>query len=89
MNIICSALYEEQLKEILEEMIKEDYKAAKSFKLYLDTILLNIPTKSKKYKPSRYFDDQNIKDVDHQGFIIPFFEDVEKKVFVILGIVRK
>ena len=52
MNIFCTPLYERQLKEILQDYIAEDSQATKSFKLYLDTIIINIPTKANKYKKS-------------------------------------
>ncbi len=90
MNIICSELYETQLKEILESIISEaDYKTAKNFKLYLDTIILNIPTKAKKYKTSIYFDDDSIKDIEYEAYTIPFILDEENKIYRLLGIVKK
>ena len=89
MNIICSQLYEKQLKEILEILVKEDFQATKSFKLYLDTLILNMPTKVKKYKESVYFNKENIKDLECQGYAIPFLVDEENDVFVVLGIVKK
>jgi hypothetical protein len=88
MNIIASELYEKQLKEILEEMVLVDFNSAKNFKSYLDTIIINIPTKYNKYKKSVYFDDENIRDVVHGGFVIPFYTDESNKTFVILGIVE-
>jgi hypothetical protein len=88
MNIIASELYEKQLKEILDEMIVVDFNSAKNFKSYLDTIIINIPTKYNKYKKSIYYDDKNIRDVVHGGFIIPFYTDESNKTFVILGIVE-
>ena len=87
MKIINSKLYEEQLKTILKELFITDIKAAKSFKLYLDTIILNIPTKAKKYKKSVYFDDEGIKDIEHQGFTIPFLYDAINNTYVVLGII--
>ena len=89
MNIICSELYEKQLKEILEYIIEEDFKAAKSFKLYLDTLILNMPTKVKKYKPSIFFDSESIKDLECQGYTVPFLVDEKNDVFVVLGIIKK
>ena len=88
-NIKCSELYETQLKEILELYAKEDFKATKNFKLYLDTVILNMPTKVKKYKKSQFFDDENIKDLECQGHIVPFLVDEENDIFVVLGIVKK
>jgi hypothetical protein len=89
MKIICTELFEEQLKEILIRMIDTDYKASKGFKSYLDTIIVNIPTKSKKYKKSIFFDDENVKDIEHQGFIIPFYIDKANNSYLVLGILQK
>jgi hypothetical protein len=41
----------------------------------------------KKYKKSIYFDDENIKDIQNQGFAIPFYIDEEKNRYILLGIV--
>ena len=89
MNIVCSELFETQLKELLQEFAKEDFNATKSFKLYLDTIILNMPTKAKKYNQSIYFENENIRDIVHEEFIIPFFIDEDLDTYVILGIVKK
>ena len=89
MNILCSKLYEERLKDILELLAKEDYRIAKEFKMYLDTIILNMPSKINKYKKSVYFDDENIKDVEFRGCRIPFLIDKRKNSCVLLGITKK
>lgn len=88
MKIINSKLYEKQLKELLIDMIKIDSKSAKSFKLYLDTIILNIPSKAQKYKKSIYFDNETIKDIQHQGLTIPFYYDTINETYIVLGIIR-
>lgn len=88
MQITNSPLYEERLKFILSEMLKQlGYDMTKNFKLYLDTIILNIPTKIEKYKISPFFDDENIKEIDFQGFKIFFYHDAQADNFVILSIV--
>ncbi len=87
MNILCTELFENQLKVILLKFSKEDFSATKSFKLYLDTIIINIPTKADKYKKSIYFDDDNIKDIPHENFTIIFFIDKEKSTYLILSII--
>lgn len=89
MEIITSKLYEKQLKSILESLAKEDYKATKNFKMYLDTIILNMATKEKKYKKSIYFDNENIKDIQFQGCTIIFLVDGKNSAYVILGITSK
>ncbi len=87
MNITCTPLFTEQLKAILAPMAKANPQSAKSFKLYLDTILLNLPTKAKKYKPSIFFDDDAVRDIEHQGCTVPFYHDREKNTYIILGII--
>ena len=89
MNILTSRLYEEQLKEILELLAKDDYKVAKNFKMYLDTIILNMASKEKKYKQSIYFDDENIKDIEFQACRIVFLVDNRNNNYIILGITKK
>ncbi len=89
MDIITSKLFQTQLKEILELIMQSDYKAAKNFKTYLDTIIINISSKEKKYKKSIYFDDENIKDIEFQGCVIPFLVDKSNASYVILAITKK
>lgn len=89
MNILCTELYETQLKSILQKFAEEDFNATKSFKLYLDTIIINIPTKAHKYKKSIYFDDEDIKDIPHENFTVIFFMDKMNNDFLILSIVEK
>ncbi len=85
MQVLTSEIYEEQLKEILTKIAQNSFEDAKKFKIYLDTIIINIPTKAQKYKKSTYFDDENIKDVEYEGFKIPFL--IDNNNYVVLGIV--
>lgn len=89
MKIVVTPLYEEQLKEILDEGTAKDLEGVKKFKMYLDTVIINMQTKIQKYKKSIFFDDENIKDIEFQGLTIPFFIDEESESFVLLGIVLK
>ena len=86
MKILTSILYENQLKEILELLVKDDYEVTKKFKMYLDTIIINIASKEKKYKKSIYFDDENIKDIEFQGCRIVFYVDKSNSSYILLGI---
>ena len=88
-QIVSSSLFEEQLKEVLDSFEKEDINSAKSFKLYLDTVIINMQSKIAKYKPSVYFDNEKVKDIENQGYIIPFYIDEEEGIYVLLGIIRK
>jgi hypothetical protein len=89
MKILTSNLYESQLKAILSNFLDEDIEATKKFKLYLDTIIINMPTKAHKYKKSIYFDDENIKDIPHESFTILFYIDNEHQNYLILSILPK
>lgn len=87
MRIVSTPQFREDLQAVLSPLIANNPQQAKSFKLYLDTVLLNLPTKAAKYKPSIYFDDPRVKEIEHQGCTIPFFYDENRKVFVLLGII--
>lgn len=88
MQMLCTDLFENQLQQILKKFAQEDFSATKNLKMYLDTVIINIPTKVRKYKKSIYFDDDNIRDVENQGFRIPFLFDEENDIYLILGIVE-
>jgi len=88
MNILSSNLYKEQLKEVSELIKKQSEADANSFELYLDTIIINMHTKVKKYKKSIYFDNENIKDIQNQGHTIPFYIDEKNNKYVLLGLVE-
>ncbi len=89
MQILCTQTYETQLKTILEKFLLEDLEATKKFKLYLDTILVNLPTKAHKYKQSPLFNDENIKEIPHEAYNIIFFDDKDKNNYLIMGIIEK
>ena len=89
MNILTSSLYREQLEASVRLLEQESLDVAKSFKLYLDTVIINMQTKAKKYKKSIYFEDENIKDIENQGYSIPFYIDEKKKKYVILGLLKR
>ncbi len=87
MNVLSSELYKEQLKKASELLKNQGEVDVSSFEMYLDTIIINMHTKLKKYKKSIYFDNENIKDIQNQGYTIPFYIDEEKKINVLLGLV--
>jgi hypothetical protein len=87
-EILSSELYEKQLKEILEPMIQKDISSAKKFKIYLDTLIVNIPTKAKKYKKSIYFNDENIKDLVYENYTVVFCIENSNTSYILLGIVE-
>ncbi|MDD5211446.1 MAG: hypothetical protein PHV62_03460 [Sulfuricurvum sp.] len=88
-QIVSSTLFDDQLQEILHILEKEDNNSAKSFKLYLDTVIINMQSKIAKYKPSVYFEGEKVKDIENQGYVIPFYSDEADETYVLLGICKK
>ena len=88
MNVLSSDLYTRQLKEVIAFIKEQEDVKVHDFEMYLDTIIINMHTKVRKYKKSVYFDDENIKDIQNQGFTIPFYIDETKNIYVLLGIVE-
>ena len=89
MNILCAPSFEKQLLSLLGDFTQNDLAVVKNFKMYLDTVILNMPTKVQKFKKSIYFENENIRDIEHQGLVIPFYIDEETGDYLILGIVKK
>lgn len=89
MQILTSKLFENQLKDILELLKEDDYQVSKQFKMYLDSIVIEMPTKLKEYKPSIYFDDENVKDIEFEEYAIPFLIDASKSCYIVLGIIKR
>jgi len=87
MSVLSSELYKKQLKETLELLKKQSDFDIRNFEMYLDTIIVNMQSKIKKYKQSIYFNDENIKDIQNQGFTVPFYIDEKKSLYILLGIV--
>ncbi|NPA66055.1 MAG: hypothetical protein GXO11_04145 [Epsilonproteobacteria bacterium] len=87
MKIVATKRYKKELKIILEALLDQmDFQSAKNFKLYLDTIIINIPTKLHKYKISSFFNDQHVKEIDYSGFKIFIYEDIKQNYIVLLSI---
>ncbi len=87
MQILATNRYKEELKLILKALIEQlGHDVAKNFKLYLDTIIINIPTKLHKYKVSPFFENKQIKEIDYNGFKIFICEEKESNYIVLLSI---
>ena len=89
MNIFPSNLYKKQLKEILKLVKEKNESDVKIFEMYLDTVIINMHTKAKKYKQSIYFNNENIKDIPHEDFTIVFMIDELLNNYLILAILPK
>jgi hypothetical protein len=88
-QIVSSTLFDEQLEEILTSLEEEESSTVKSFKLYLDAVIVNMQSKISKYKPSMYLDNEKVKDIENQGYVIPFYSNEQEEIYVLLGIFKK
>jgi len=88
-QIVCSPLFEDQLHTIMNALENEEGGSAKSFKVYLDAVIVNMQSKISKYKPSGCFESQNVKEIENQGYLIPFYVDEPEETYVLLGIYKK
>lgn len=88
-QILCTELYQTQLHSILESKLVDGIESVKRFKTYLDAIVMNIPTKVEKYKSSASFEDENIKEIDFENFILLVHCNKEQKCFLVLSIIEK
>jgi hypothetical protein len=86
-NIISTTLFKESLIEISMALSETNEKTAKDFELYLQTVIVNMGTKVTKYKKSIYFDNEKIKEIQNQGYVIPFYIDNEN--YILLGITKE
>ncbi len=89
MQILTTPLYEKQLKGLLTLLHKQNIQETKKFKMYLDTVIVNMQTKEKKYKKSIYFNDEDIKDIEFHGCRIVFLVDKSNSSYILLGITQK
>ena len=87
MKILITPRYKQNLQTLLTQIHQQlDFSNAKNFKLYLDTIIFNIPTKLHKYKTSDFFKDERVKEIDFRGFKIFFLYDKNDEKIILLSI---
>ncbi|MGZ5207651.1 MAG: hypothetical protein ACXWB0_01395 [Sulfuricurvum sp.] len=88
-QIVCSPLFEKQLRILLDALKNDESNSVKSFKLYLDAVIVNMQSKIAKYKPSECFEGEKVKEIENQGYLIPFYADEAEEMYVLLGIYKK
>jgi len=86
MTIIRTEEYQKELLIILKYIAKDKISASRKFKQDLNTQINQIPTFPYKYKPSFYFDDENIRDMTFKTYTINYEIDLNKNTIFILSI---
>lgn len=87
--IVSTRLFNEQLQEILNAEEMQEIGGGKKFRLYLDAVIINMQTKIAKYKPSTHCVDEQVFEIENQGYVIPFYNDEANEKYVLLGIIKK
>jgi len=86
MNIIRTEEYQKELLAILRFIAKDKITASKKFKQDLNIQIDKIPTFPYKYRPSFYFDDENIRDMTFKTYTINYEIDLNKNTIFIFSI---
>ena len=86
MKIIRTEEYQQELLVILRFIAKDKITASKKFKQDLNIQIDKIPTFPYKYRPSSYFDDENIRDMTFKTYTINYEINLNKNTISILSI---
>ena len=72
MQISRSERYKNNLFQILEYIARDKISASENFRDELDDIIDNLSNSPYKYRKSKYFDDENIRDMIYKGYTIVY-----------------
>ena len=86
MKIIKSQDYLDSLKTILLFISEDKKSAAINFNSELNKKIRALKEFPYKYTKSKYFDQENIRDLIHKGYTLPYL--IEEKQIIIIGITK-
>ncbi len=81
--------YNNNLLKILDYIAQDKFSASENFKNELDELINNLPVFPYKFKKSRYFDNDNIRDMVYNGYTIIYKINLEKNSIDIIRIFNK
>ena len=81
--------YNSNLFQILDYIAQDKFSASENFKNELDELINNLPTFPYKFKKSRYFNNDNIRDMVYKGYTIIYKVNLEKNSIDIIRIFNK
>ena len=81
--------YNNNLFQILDYIAQDKLSASENFKNELDELINNIPTFPYKFKKSKYFDNDNIRDMVYKGYTVIYRINLEKNSIDIIRIFNK
>ena len=89
MKINRSSRYKKHLFQILDYIAKDKFSASENFKNELDELIDNLPNFSHKFRKSKYFNDENIRDMIYKGYTIIYKINLDKNIIDIVSIFNK
>lgn len=86
MKVIKSQDYLDSLKSVLLFISKDKKSAAINFNSELNKKIQTLKDFPYKFTKSKYFDQENIRDLIHKGYTVPYL--IEEKQIIIIGITK-
>jgi plasmid stabilization system protein ParE len=88
MNVVETEDFVRELKEILSYIAKDKKSAAIRFNKDLRKKINDLKDFPFMYRISIYFENENIRDLTHKGYTIPYEVDLENEIISIIGITK-
>jgi len=89
MQINRSSRYKNNLFQILDYIAQDKVSASENFLNELDKLINNLPNFPFKFRKSKYFDNENIRDMTYKGYTIIYRVNEAKNVIDIVRIFHK
>lgn len=89
MKIIQTKNFKKELLDILEFISNNSTQASKKFSENLYNEMQNLGFMPYKFRKSKCFNDENIRDFIFKGYVIPYLIDQENNKIVILAIFKQ
>ena len=89
MQINRSPRYKNNLIQILDYIAQDKLSASEDFLNELDKLINNLPNFPFKFRKSKYFDDEDIRDMIYSGYTLVYRVDKAKNTIDIVRIFHK
>ena len=89
MQINRSSKYKNELFQILDYIAQDKFTASENFKIELDNLIDDIPIFPYKYRPSIYFNNDNIRDMIYKGYTVIYKINLPENSIDIVRIFNK
>ena len=86
MQIIYKKTFEKQLLHIINYIAQDKVNASIKFANELEKLIFLIPDNPLKYKPSIYFQNENVRDMTYKGYTIVYKVSFQKNTIEVLRI---